>query len=408
MGTTQPISPLGLHRRVLLGVSGGIAAYKAAPLVRLLTKAGAEVRVVMTPSAHDFITPLTLATLSGHPVLTDLFERDGSGRWNDHVHLARWADVLLIAPATANTLGKLAHGLCDNLLLACCLSAEAPVYAAPAMDLEMWRDPSSRANLETLRQRGVRFIGPETGELASGLVGEGRMSEPVDIVERLLADLAGASPLRRRRVLVTAGGTREPIDAVRYIGNRSSGRMGFALAEEAAARGAIVQLVTGPVDRVLDQPGITRTDVGTAAEMAAACGRIAPESEVVIMCAAVADYRPATPQVGKIKKSGEALPLVLEPTTDILAGLGAAKRPGQILVGFALETDDELAHAQAKLRRKNLDLVVLNSLRHAGAGFGHDTNRVSLLRPGTDPEHLPLLSKTDTARAILDRLETLL
>jgi phosphopantothenoylcysteine decarboxylase/phosphopantothenate--cysteine ligase len=398
--------PDRLHRRVLLGVCGGIAAYKSAQLVRLLVKAGAEVQVVMTPSAHDFVTPLTLATLSRRPVLTDLFLRDGSGRWNDHVHLARWADVMLIAPATANTLAKMARGLCDNLLLACYLSTEAPVYVAPAMDLEMWRDASTEANMELLRQRGLRTIGPEAGELASGLVGEGRMSEPEHILRTLMEDLAGRSTLHGRRVLVTAGGTREPIDAVRYIGNRSSGRMGFALAAEAAARGALVTLVTGPVDLVLDRPGVQRVDVDTAAEMARACATHAADSDVVIMCAAVADYRPARPSSGKMKKGSGILALELEPTEDILAGLGAAKRPGQVLVGFALETDDELAHAQAKLQRKNLDMVVMNSLRHTGAGFGHDTNRVSILRQGKDPEHLPLLSKADTARAILDRLET--
>lgn len=397
-----------LNRKVLLGVSGGIAAYKAAHLTRLLVKAGCEVQVVMTPSAHDFITPLTLATLSKRPVLTELFARDGSGAWTDHVHLARWADALLIAPATANTLAKMAHGLCDNLLQACCLSAACPVFVAPAMDLEMWCDAGTQANLEILRQRGVRRIGPESGELASGLTGEGRMSEPEAIVEALHAALVAGSRLHGKRVLITAGGTQEAIDPVRYIGNRSTGRMGFALAEEAALRGATVDLVTGPVSLVLERPGIARTDVVSAAEMAAACKRIAPLADAVVMCAAVADYRPASPSASKLKKKEAALEIALEPTEDILAWMGAHKPKGQRLVGFALETDNEAAHALAKLEKKKLDLLALNSLRDEGAGFGTDTNKVTLFAPGKDPQALPLMSKRETARAILDRLEDLL
>ncbi|MEO8588089.1 MAG: bifunctional phosphopantothenoylcysteine decarboxylase/phosphopantothenate--cysteine ligase CoaBC [Flavobacteriales bacterium] len=397
-----------LYRRVLLGVTGSIAAYKTAHLVRELVRSGAQVQVVMTPAAHDFVTPLTLATVSGRPVLTDLVNREGYGTWNDHVHLARWADVMLIAPASANTMGKMAHGLCDNLLLACYLSATCPVYVAPAMDLEMWRDDSTQANLELLKQRGVRTIGPESGELASGLSGEGRMSEPERIVERLCMDLLGTSKLRGKRILITAGPTQEAIDPVRYIGNRSSGKMGFALAEEAASRGAHVELVTGPVGLTTDRAGIVRTDVTTAAEMAEASKAIALKSDAVIMSAAVADYRPANPAAGKIKKKDSALEIDLEPTEDILAWIGANKQKGQLVVGFALETDNELAHAADKLVRKKLDLLVLNSLRDAGAGFGHDTNRVTLLTPGTDPEELPLMSKAEVARAILDRLEKLL
>lgn len=397
-----------LYRRVLLGVTGSIAAYKAAHLVRELVKAGAQVQVVMTPAAHDFVTPLTLATVSGRPVLTDLVDRMGDGTWNDHVHLARWADVMLIAPASANTLGKMAHGLCDNLLLACFLSATCPVYVAPAMDLEMWRDGSTAANLDMLKQRGVRTIGPESGELASGLSGEGRMTEPDRIVGQLAADLLGKSKLRGKRILVTAGPTQEAIDPVRYIGNRSSGKMGFALAEEAALRGARVELVTGPVALSTDRASIVRTDVTTAREMADACKVLFSQCDIVIMSAAVADYRPADPASGKIKKKDSALEIGLEPTEDILAWMGVNKPMGQTLVGFALETDNELANAQDKLTRKKLDLLVLNSLRHEGAGFGHDTNRVTLLAPGTDPQELPLMSKADTARAILDRLEQIL
>lgn len=394
------------ERKVLLGISGSIAAFKAAALVRELVKAGAEVQVVMTRSAHDFVTPLTLATLSGRPVLTDLIS--GEGTWNDHVHLARWADVMLIAPLSANTLSKLVHGQCDNLLLACYLSATCPVYVAPAMDLEMFRDASTQANLVTLVERGVRRIGPESGELASGLSGEGRMSEPETIVARLHADLLGNSKLNGKRILVSAGGTQEAIDPVRYIGNRSSGKMGFALAEEAAMRGASVELVAGPTNLVARAIAVKRTDVVSAAQMAEACRSKATASDVVIMSAAVADYRPANPATSKIKKKDSALSIALEPTEDILAWMGAHKPTGQVLVGFALETDDAVNHAQGKLERKNLDLIVLNSLQDAGAGFGHDTNKVTLIGKGTKAEALPLLSKAEVARAILDRIETLL
>ncbi|MEZ4740119.1 MAG: bifunctional phosphopantothenoylcysteine decarboxylase/phosphopantothenate--cysteine ligase CoaBC [Flavobacteriales bacterium] len=395
-----------LHRKVLLGVSGSIAAYKAALLVRELVKAGADVQVVMSRAAHDFVTPLTLATLSGKPVLTELVS--GEGTWNDHVHLARWADVFLVAPLSANTLAKMVHGQCDNLLLACYLSATCPVYVAPAMDLEMYRDPSTQGNLEVLRDRGVRTIGPDSGELASGLSGEGRMTEPDAIVAHLHGDLVGQSKLNGKRVLITAGPTEEAIDPVRFIGNRSSGKMGFALAEEAALRGALVELVSGPVELELDRPGITRTNVTSAAEMAIACKERSPKCDVVIMSAAVADYRPSAPAASKIKKKDTALAIELEPTEDILAWMGANKLKAQCLVGFALETDDAEAHAKSTLERKNLDLIVLNSLKDAGAGFGHDTNKVTLIEKGTKAVTLPLMSKAATARAILDHLETII
>ena len=395
-----------LNRKVLLGISGGIAAYKSASLVRELVKAGATVQVVMTRSAHDFVTPLTLATLSGRPVLTELVADNGT--WNDHVHLARWADVLLIAPLTANTLAKMAHGQCDNLLLACYLSATAPVYVAPAMDLEMFKDASTRSNLDLIRDRGVRTIGPESGELASGLSGEGRMTEPEMIVDRMVKDLIGNSKLNGKRILITAGPTQEAIDPVRYIGNRSSGKMGFALAEEAAARGAHVELVTGPVSLATDRAGITRTNIRTAAEMAEACKRISVGCDAVVMSAAVADYRPADPKTEKIKKKGDELALQLEPTEDVLGWMGANKPNGQLLVGFALETNDGLVHAQGKLERKNLDLIVLNTLQDEGAGFGHDTNKITLIDKGTKSLALPLMTKVETAVAILDHLETLI
>lgn len=395
-----------LNRKVLLGISGSIAAFKAAALVRDLVKAGADVQVVMTRAAHDFVTPLTLATLSGKPVLTDLIS--GEGTWNDHVHLARWADVLLIAPLSANTLSKMAHGQCDNLLLAVYLSATCPVYVAPAMDLEMYRDASTHVNLDLLKARGVRQIGPESGELASGLSGEGRMCEPEAIVARLHADLVGKSKLNGKRILVSAAGTQEAIDPVRYIGNRSSGKMGFAIAVEAAVRGARVELVTGATALSVDAPGINRTDVVSAAQMAEACKQHAPTSDVVIMSAAVADYRPKAPATNKIKKKEASLAIELEPTEDILAWMGSHKPKDQVLVGFALETNDGEAHAQSKLERKNLDLIVLNTLEDKGAGFGHDTNKVTLLARGTKSEQLPLLSKAEVARAILDRVENLL
>ena len=398
-------------RKVLLGVTGGIAAFKSPLLVRALVKAGAQVQVVMTRAAHDFVTPLTLSTLSGRPVLTELVERgaaDGGATWNDHVHLARWADVVLIAPATANTLAKMAQGLCDDLLLACYLSATCPVFVAPAMDLEMFRDAGTQANLEILRGRAVKTIGPENGELASGLSGDGRMTEPDAIVDALIAALMKPSKLAGMRILITAGPTQEAIDPVRYIGNRSTGKMGFALAEEAAARGALVELVAGPVALTTDRPGVTTSNVVSAAEMATACKTRFDACDVAIASAAVADWRPTKVATSKLKKGAELVPLQLEPTEDILAWMGANKRPYQRLVGFALETSDERKNAEGKLVRKNLDLVVLNSLNDAGAGFGHDTNKVTLIDRDKNVEELPLKTKADTAIAILDHLERLL
>lgn len=395
-------------RKVLLGVTGGIAAYKTPHLVRLLVKAGAQVQVVMTPAAHDFVTPLALATVSKRPVLTDLFVRDGSGLWNDHVHLAAWADAMLVAPATAHTLSKMVHGQSDNLLLACYLSATCPVFVAPAMDLEMVRDAATRTNLDALRERGVHMIGPETGELASGLTGEGRMTEPEAIVDALIVALLDGSKLAGKRLLINAGPTQEAIDPVRFIGNRSSGKMGFALAEEAALRGAHVELVAGPVTLITDRPGITRTNVTSAAEMAEACRSRFPQVDVAILAAAVADQRPKQTAGHKLKKSDGPASLDLEPTEDILAWMGANKAKGQKLVGFALETKNGRAHAEDKLVRKNLDLIVLNTLEDAGAGFGHDTNKVTLIGADKNAEELPLMSKADTARRILDHLERLL
>ncbi|MCB0794939.1 MAG: bifunctional phosphopantothenoylcysteine decarboxylase/phosphopantothenate--cysteine ligase CoaBC [Flavobacteriales bacterium] len=393
-------------RRVLLGVTGGIAAYKAAFLVRELVQAGADVRVVMTRSARDFVTPLTLATLSKNPVLTELVDRiSGEPRWNDHVALAEWADIMLVAPATANTLAKMAQGLCDELLLACYLSARCPVFVAPAMDLEMYRDAATQFNIARLKEHGVNIIGPASGELASGLFGEGRMSEPGEILQHLVDAVVDQGPLAGKRVLVTAGPTHEPIDPVRFIGNRSSGRMGFAIAEEAAGRGALVHLVTGPVELGLDRPGVTRTDVGTAAEMAEVCKQLFPAMDLVIMSAAVADLRPSSSAAKKIKKEGAPEVLQLERTEDILAWMGSNKTQDQVLVGFALETEQALDHAREKMARKALDLIVVNTLEDHGAGFGHDTNKVVLLRSDNTMTDLPLMPKTDVARRLLDTLE---
>ncbi len=397
-----------LPRKVLLGVTGGIAAYKTPLLVRALVKAGAEVQVVMTAAAHDFVSPLVLSTLSKRPVLTEMVDRaPGTATWNDHVHLARWADLMLVAPATANTLAKMAQGLCDDLLLACWLSAECPVFVAPAMDLEMYRNAATHKNLETLKSRGVRTIGPEEGELASGLIGEGRMTEPDAIAEHLIDSVMRRSLLTGKRILITAGPTHEAIDPVRFIGNRSSGKMGFALAEEAAARGAQVELITGPVELSTRHPRIHRTDVTSAAEMAEAAKKCFPDTTVAILSAAVADWRPAHVSDIKLKKQDQLSALQLEPTEDILAWMGGKKK-AQLLVGFALETSNEVRNAEGKLEKKNLDLIVLNSLNDPGAGFGYDTNKVTLIDTDKNATELPLSSKADVAIAILDRIEKLL
>jgi phosphopantothenoylcysteine decarboxylase/phosphopantothenate--cysteine ligase len=386
--------------RILLGVTGSIAAYKSAALVRLLVKEGADVRIIMTDAATDFITPLTLSTLSKHPVRRETFDAV-SGTWDNHVDLGLWADLFVIAPASANTLAKLANGYCDNLLTAVYLSSRCPVWAAPAMDLDMWKHPATVSSLEKLKAMGIRIISPAHGELASGLVGEGRMEEPEQILETVKSWWNESRPLVGMKALVTAGPTFEPIDPVRFIGNHSSGKMGFALAGELAKAGASVTLVTGPVS-LADPPGIRqRISVMTALEMEKACMDIFDEQDVVVMSAAVADYRPEKMAAGKIKKIESGLTIGLVRNPDILAAMGARKSAMQLLVGFALETDEGVDAAQEKLHRKNLDLIVLNSLQDAGAGFRHDTNRVTLIR--RDGSHsLPLLSKTETARHIVE------
>ena len=392
-------------KHIVLGVTGSIAAYKAAFLVRLLMKRGAEVQIVMTPAGKEFITPLTLSTLTRKPVVSEFFDRrDGS--WNSHVDLGQWADAMLIAPCTASTIGKMASGVADNMLITTYYSMKAPVFIAPAMDLDMYSHPVTQRNLETLRSIGNIIIEPASGELASQLVGKGRMQEPEDIVAALEEYFSKQAQLSKKKVLITAGPTFEQIDPVRFIGNWSTGKMGFALAEECASRGANVTLIAGPVSLQTVHPGIKRIDVKSAHQMYEAAMANFPGSDAAILCAAVADFTPAVTSDTKIKRKGE-ITLKLKPTEDIAAALGVVKRPDQRMVGFALETNDEQSNAQGKLERKNLDFIVLNSLRDEGAGFGYDTNKVTLIdRKGT--EELPLQSKKNVAKAIIDKLAGLL
>lgn len=392
-------------KHIVLGVTGSIAAYKAALIARLLIKAGAEVQVVITPAGKEFITPLTLSTLTRKPVISEFFSnRDGS--WNSHVELGLWADAMLIAPCTASTLGKMASGVADNMLITTYYSMKAPVFIAPAMDLDMYLHPVTQRNMETLRSIGNIIIEPASGELASQLVGKGRMQEPEVIVAALEEYFTQQAQLSKKKVLITAGPTYEQIDPVRFIGNWSTGKMGFALAEECAQRGADVTLIAGPVSLKTVHPGIKRIDVKSAHQMYEAAMEHFPASDAAILCAAVADFTPAVTSDTKIKRKGE-MTITLKPTEDIAASLGAVKRPDQRMVGFALETNDEQSNAQSKLERKNLDFIVLNSLRDEGAGFGYDTNKVTLIdRNGS--EELPLQSKKNVAKAIIDKLAGLL
>lgn len=391
-------------KRILLGVTGGIAAYKTAQLVRLLVKEGAEVKVVMTPAAADFVTPLTLATLSKNPVAMDFVKDDGQGiDWNNHVELGLWADLFVIAPATANTISKLATGNSDNFLVAVYLSAKCPVYIAPAMDLDMYLHGSTHANFTTLRQFGNRIIESEIGELASGLYGQGRMAEPEHIVEFLLDDLQKNQPLYGKKIVITAGPTYEAIDPVRFIGNHSSGLMGYELANEAARLGAEVTLISGPTHLQVEETAVEVIRVRSAQEMYEASLPQFQHADVFIAAAAVADYRPAVVADQKIKKNEAEFTIVLEKTTDILASLGAIKQQ-QFLIGFALETENETANAQLKIRKKNLDLIVLNSLRDPGAGFGHLTNQVTFIDKDFHTEVGELKSKREVARDILSKV----
>lgn len=390
-------------KKILLGVCGSIAAYKTALLIRLLVKEGAQVKVIMTPSAKDFITPLTLSTLSKNPVLTQYFH-PGSGEWNSHVELGLWADALLIAPATANTIAKLAGGICDNLLTAVYLSARCPVYVAPAMDLDMHTHPATRGNLEKIRAYGNKIIDAEYGELASGLTGEGRMAEPEHIMAYLRKEMDVAAPLRGKKALVTAGPTYEAIDPVRFIGNHSSGKMGFAIAEVLASYGAEVELVTGPTQLSTNSPGIRVSAVSSASQMFEVCKRHYQDSNINVFSAAVADYKPKTVAAQKIKKEGSELQLDLEKTVDIAAQLGEMKKPGQFTVGFALETENEQQNAREKLKSKKFDLIVLNSLNDQGAGFGVDTNKVTILDAKGGKEEYGLKSKTEIAKDIVNAI----
>ena len=391
-------------KKIILGVSASIAAYKAAFLIRLLVTHKAEVRVVITDAAKDFVTPLTLATLSKNPVLWEFIEDEKAGTWTNHVDLGLWADYIIIAPATANTLAKMANGVCDNLLLAAYISAKCPVFIAPAMDLDMYKHGSTKKSLETLESYGNQIIPAGTGELASGLEGEGRMAEPAEIVEFLQRFILDGSPLKNKTVLINAGPTFEKIDDVRFIGNFSSGKMGVALAQKALALGANVNLVLGPTQIPFDLNGINVTRVTGAAEMFEKTTAFFSKTDIAILSAAVADYTPLNPQKGKIKKIENELNIELTKTKDILAELGKRKTKTQTVVGFALETENEENYAQEKLKRKNADLIVLNSLQNKGAGFGVDTNKVSIFNNSGKILESETLSKNDIADKIWDTI----
>ncbi len=391
-------------KHIILGITGGIAAYKCATLTRLLIKAGAEVQVIMTPNAKQFIQPLTLSTLSGKPVISEFFTAN-TGQWNSHVDLGLWADALIIAPATASTIGKMANGVADNMLVTTYLSAKAPVFVAPAMDLDMMRHPSTVRNLELLRSYGNHIIEPTAGELASHLIGKGRMEEPENIVKVLDEFFKAGADLEGKRVLITAGPTVEKIDPVRFISNFSSGKMGFALAEECASRGAQVTLVAGPVSLKTDSPNIDRVDVTTAMEMHDAVMAALPDADAVILCAAVADYRVENVADKKIKREKDETPVIrLTPNPDIARAVGQVKRPDQVTVGFALETDNEQVNAQGKLERKNLNFIVMNSLRDKDAGFQVDTNRVTIFTDKGETIEGECKSKRAVAHDIVDVL----
>ncbi len=388
-------------KKILLGITGSIAAYKAAFLTRLFIKAGADVKIVMSQSAKDFISPLTLSTLSKNPVLSDVSSEEG---WNNHVEMGLWADALVIAPATANTMAKLANGLCDNMVGATYLSARCPVFLAPAMDVDMWHHPSTQSNIKKLEMYGNSIIPVGVGELASGLEGEGRMAEPEDIIEYLSDFFISKQDFQGKEVVVTAGPTYEALDPVRFIGNHSSGKMGMSIAEELAQRGAKVHLVLGPSKLSPKHPNIELTRVMSAEEMFQAATKFFPRCHAAVMAAAVADYRPATFSDTKIKKKEGDMHIELERTKDIAAHLGQIKKDGQILVGFALETNREMENAQRKLKKKNFDFIVLNSLKDKGAGFKHDTNKITIVRKDNIIRKFELKSKKDVATDIVNEL----
>jgi phosphopantothenoylcysteine decarboxylase / phosphopantothenate---cysteine ligase len=394
-------------KHILIGVTGGIAAYKTANIIRLLVKEGAEVKVIMTDYAKEFITPLTLATLAKNPVLTEFFD-PGSGAWNSHVDLGLWADVYLIAPATANSIAKMANGIADNLLLTTYLSVRCPVFVAPSMDMDMLSHPATIINIETLKAFGNHILDPVSGELASGLTGKGRMSEPEEIVREIKSYFSKkktSEPLKGKRILINAGPTREPIDPVRFISNYSTGKMGIALADAAADYGAEVELILGPSNLRPENISVKVTDVITAASMQDECIARFPGCDIAILSAAISDYSAYEVQEKKIKKEGnKPLLLKLKQNTDIAEALGKAKKSSQILAGFALETNDEIPNAKKKLAKKNLDLIILNSLNENGAGFGYDTNRITIIDKYNNIDKFELKSKENAARDILNKI----
>jgi phosphopantothenoylcysteine decarboxylase/phosphopantothenate--cysteine ligase len=395
-------------KKIVIGITGSIAAFKIPALIRLFRKEGAEVKVMMTDAAMDFVTPLTLSTLSGNPVISVPFNPvDGS--WNSHVELGQWADVYILAPLSANSLAKMAHGIADNFFLTAYLSAKCPVFFAPAMDLDMFRHPATQKNIEILKSFGNILIDPVVGELASGLSGAGRMEEPENIfrmIDQFFTEKD--SRLSGKKVLVTAGPTHEALDPVRYIGNHSTGLMGFSIAEEFASGGADVILVSGPVNLYTEHENIRRIDVRTADEMYEQCMANRDLADIIVMAAAVADFKPAARAGTKWKKSGSAIEVLLEPTPDILKELGKHKKPGQIIAGFALETDNALENAGKKLKGKNVDLIILNSLQDEGAGFGTPTNKISILYKNGKIEHYPLKPKKEVAQDIIHAICTMI
>ena len=397
-------------KNILVGVTGGIAAYKTATIIRLLVKEGAEVKVVMSAHAKEFITPLTLSTLSKNPVLTEFYNPD-NGDWNSHVDLGSWADLFLIAPATANSIAKMAGGIADNLLLTAYLSAKCPIMVAPSMDADMLNHPATRINIETIKAFGNIIMEPASGELASGLTGKGRMAEPEVIVKeivKLLSKKKINKPLIGKRLLINAGPTREPLDPVRFISNYSSGRMGIALADAAAAYGADVELIMGPVSIVPENSSVRVTRVTTAESMASECIARFPKCDIAILSAAVADYTAVKVEKEKMKKGADSITLTLKPTVDIAASLGKIKKASQLLAGFALETNNEIKNATAKLKRKNLDLIVLNSLNEPGAGFEHSTNKITIIDKYNNIDKFELKSKEEAARDILNKIVSMI
>ena len=389
-------------KNILVGVTGSIAAYKSAILIRNLVKEGANVKVVMTPSATDFISPLTLSTLSKNPVNLEFFNSK-SGEWASHVELGLWADLYLIAPATANTIAKFAHGICEDLLAAVYLSARCPVFIAPAMDLDMYRHQATDENINILRKHGNNFINADHGELASGLIGEGRMAEPEEIVKILINYFSDNKPLSGKKALVTAGPTYEAIDPVRFIGNHSSGKMGYALAEELAEQGAQVSIVAGPTHQSANHPAITVEAVVSAEDMYTKCDKIFDSMDIVVLAAAVADYKPESVSAEKIKKQTDAMEIKLSKTIDIAETLGSRKK-NQLIVGFALETENELTNAKDKIQKKNFDFIVINSLKDQGAGFGYDTNKISIVNRENAVKSFELKSKKEVARDIVNEI----